>query len=222
MRAYLGYELSPSPNVAKFTPFKYVGGSFFSNSAFQNARAFAGRSPCPVVDTTKIVRVYECSTSYAPESVSDQCLLRCSWLVSLYSPGLTDSTRIHVLQIAAARPGHPIPRPLLARCRSRCHRERALTLFGRGSVRPCCTGESTRARVCAPLQNIQKWAAGPISLADVIRTDIAQVPSCSYEYTSIASKKDGLYVSFLIQIELETGFLELSCQKCAAVERTKD
>lgn len=67
---YFGYELSPRPNIAKFTPFKYVGGSLFSKSAFQNARAFAGRSPCPVVDTTKIVRVYENSVSCNPPAVS--------------------------------------------------------------------------------------------------------------------------------------------------------
>jgi hypothetical protein len=60
---YFGYELSPKPNVAKLTPFKYVGGSFLSRSDFQNIRALAGRSPCPVVDTTKMISVYERSAS---------------------------------------------------------------------------------------------------------------------------------------------------------------
>lgn len=68
---YFGYELSPRPNVAKLTPFKYVGGRRFSNNSFQNARAFAGRSPCPVVDTTNMVRVYEKSASYELKSMLD-------------------------------------------------------------------------------------------------------------------------------------------------------
>ena len=53
----MGYELSPSPKHAKLTPLKNVGGSFFNKSDFQNKRAFAGKSPCPVVDATKRVRV---------------------------------------------------------------------------------------------------------------------------------------------------------------------
>ena len=56
---YFGYELSPRPNIAKFTPLKNVGGSLFSNNDFQNLRAFAGKSPWPVVDTTKMARAYE-------------------------------------------------------------------------------------------------------------------------------------------------------------------
>jgi hypothetical protein len=54
--AYFGYELSPSPKRAKSTPCKYVGGSRLRSSDFQKARPLAGKSPCPVVEITKITK----------------------------------------------------------------------------------------------------------------------------------------------------------------------
>ena len=61
---HFGYELSPNPNDAKLTPSRKVGGSRFKRSDLQNDRAFAGKSPCPVVETTNIVMVYKFSASY--------------------------------------------------------------------------------------------------------------------------------------------------------------
>lgn len=45
-------------------PFKKVAGSFFNNSDFQKDRALAGKSPCPVVEATNMVSVYEERNSY--------------------------------------------------------------------------------------------------------------------------------------------------------------
>jgi hypothetical protein len=45
-------------------PFKKVGGSFFNKSDFQNDLALAGKSPCPVVEATNIVKVYENRACY--------------------------------------------------------------------------------------------------------------------------------------------------------------
>lgn len=54
---YLGYELSPNPNSTKFTPFRKSGGSLLRRRDFQNVLALAGKSPWPVVETTKKVNV---------------------------------------------------------------------------------------------------------------------------------------------------------------------
>lgn len=53
----MGYELSPNPNSTKFTPFRKSGGSLLSRRDFQNVLALAGKSPWPVVETTKKVNV---------------------------------------------------------------------------------------------------------------------------------------------------------------------
>lgn len=58
-KPYFGKELSPNPKSAKFTPSKNVGGSLFKSNVFQNSRALAGKSPCPVVDTTNIVKTWD-------------------------------------------------------------------------------------------------------------------------------------------------------------------
>lgn len=61
---HFGYELSPSPNDAKFTPSRNVDVSRFNSNDFQNNPPFPGMSPCPVVDATKIVNVCDASISY--------------------------------------------------------------------------------------------------------------------------------------------------------------
>ena len=67
---HFGYELSPKPNDAKFTPWRNVGDSRLTSNDFQNNRPFAGISPCPVVDATRIVNVCFLSDSYLSHSVS--------------------------------------------------------------------------------------------------------------------------------------------------------
>lgn len=64
LNTHFGYELSPSPNDAKFTPRRNVGESRFTSNDFQNNSPFAGISPWPVVEVTKIVNVCDWSDSY--------------------------------------------------------------------------------------------------------------------------------------------------------------
>ena len=64
LNTHFGYELSPSPNDAKFTPRRNVGESRFTSNDFQNNSPFAGISPWPVVEATKIVNVCDLSDSY--------------------------------------------------------------------------------------------------------------------------------------------------------------
>lgn len=52
------YELSPRPNVVKFTSLKIVGGNLLESSFFHNSREFFGISPCPVVEMTKMTSGY--------------------------------------------------------------------------------------------------------------------------------------------------------------------
>ena len=54
---YFGYELSPKPKDVNWVSFRNVGGSRFRSKAFHKDRALCGKSPWPVVETTKKTRL---------------------------------------------------------------------------------------------------------------------------------------------------------------------
>lgn len=59
-------------------PFKKVAGSFFNKSDFQKDRALTGKSPCPVVEATNMVSVYEKMDSYGSMGIRPlEGLCRC-------------------------------------------------------------------------------------------------------------------------------------------------
>lgn len=68
---HFGYELSPSPKMAKRSdPRQLVLLSFSRRRFFQNFSVFFGMSPWPVVDVTKMTRDERRTSAYSVELVS--------------------------------------------------------------------------------------------------------------------------------------------------------
>lgn len=61
---YLGYELSPKPKVVNLRALRHPGTSFLLKRLFQKSRQFWGISPWPVVDRTKMVRVWRIASLF--------------------------------------------------------------------------------------------------------------------------------------------------------------